>query len=409
MVRELACDAIDRIFSGKEYSNIVINQIIRDNDLNEKDRALFTQIVLGVVKNKLLLDFYLAPFIKGKNLSSWLRHLLLLSIYQKVFLDKIPDYAIHNTAVEAIKKREYSATGLVNAVLRQFTLREDEAPEYIKYSVNEWLYKQIKGQYKDSYIEILESYGKNPKTSARVNKLKITREKLIDRRILPSEVSNVGLILQSGNWANTNAYRNGLVTVQDEASQLVARWLNPKRTDLVLDACAAPGGKTTHIAEIMKNQGTVIANDIHSHKLKLVEQNVDRLGLTNVEYSNHDATKLRKVHSREEFDKILVDAPCTGWGVIGRKPEIKYFASQEKTEEIIKIQKTILENTAPLLKVNGTMVYSTCTINKGENEVQIKRFLKENPNFELERETMILPHTNHTDGFYIAKLKKVSR
>lgn len=407
--RKRALDTLNRVFSKREYSNLVINQTIRNSNMNNKDKGLYTQIVYGVLKNKLLLDFYLRPFTDGKKLKDWMRHLLELSIYQMIFLDRIPKYAILNDAVEIAKNEDFNSSKMINAILRNFEIKQEPTFEHIKYSIDEWLLKQIKGQYKDDYIEILESYQKVPKLSARVNLMKIKRDRLYKDLFEPSTVTNTGVILKKGNIADTREYRNGLITVQDEASQLVARTVNPKKTDIVLDVCAAPGGKTTHMAEIMKNQGTIIANDIHTHKLDLIKQNADRLGLTNIEYSNVDGTKLRKVHSRETFDKILLDAPCSGWGVIGRKPEIKYFQNQKSVDDIMEIQKALLDEVAPLLKVGGVLVYSTCTINRGENDVQVKRFLKDHPNYELERDNFILPHENHTDGFYIAKMKKVKR
>ncbi|QVK19933.1 16S rRNA (cytosine(967)-C(5))-methyltransferase RsmB [Mycoplasmatota bacterium] len=410
-VRSLAHQTLNRIFTSKEYSNITINNVLSNNELNDKDKRLYTQIVYGVLKNKILLDHYLKPYLKGKSLKDWMRHLLEMSIYQMIFLDRIPKYAILNDAVEVAKKIDFNSSKLINAVLRNFDTENLNEPlkEEIRYSIDEWLFKQIKGQYKEEYMDILDSFNKNPKASARVNSLKTQRYKLLNDRIHESKVTNTGIIFDSGNISHTNAYKKGLVTIQDEASQLVARMLNPKKTDRVLDVCAAPGGKTTHIAEIMKNQGQILANDIHAHKIELIKQNATRLELTNIEYSNHDGTKLRKIYTREYFDKILIDAPCSGWGVIGRKPELKYNQNEKKVEEIRKIQSDLLESNAPLLKVDGFLVYSTCTINKGENEVQIRKFLEENNNFTLEKERMILPHENHTDGFYIAKLKKVTR
>lgn len=407
--RQKALDSINRIFSRKEYSNIVINHTLKNSNMNQKDKALYTQIVYGVLKNKMLLDYYLKPYTQGKKLKDWMRHLLELSIYQMLFLDRIPKYAILNDAVEIAKKTDYNASKMINAILRNFEVQSEPTEEHIKYSMDEWLFKQIKGQYKESYKEIMDSYMKNPKSSARVNALKTQRNKLKKEFFLFSKVTNTGVIYQKGNIADSFEYKRGEITVQDEASQLVARTLNPKKTDRVLDVCAAPGGKTTHIAEIMKNQGEIIANDIHAHKIELIKQNAERLGLTNIEYTNYDGTKLRKVFTRESFDKVLLDAPCSGWGVIGRKPEIKYFQNQESVDAIMDVQKALLEEVAPLVKVDGVLVYSTCTINRGENDVQVKRFLKEHPNFELERDNFILPHENHTDGFYIAKMKKVKR
>jgi 16S rRNA (cytosine967-C5)-methyltransferase len=173
--------------------------------------------------------------------------------------------------------------------------------------------------------------------------------------------------------------------------------------------CAAPGGKATHLAEILNNTGEVVANDLHAHKCALIEESVKRLNLSNVTVSNHDALRLSKIHVRESFDHVLLDAPCTGWGVIGRKPEIKYFTNEQKQDDLIALQAELLKVATFLLKVGGRLVYSTCTLNKGENEVQIKRYLQANPNMECLEERTILPHTNDTDGFYIATLRKRQR
>ena len=407
--RQNALDSLNRIFTRREYSNIVISNTIRHSRMSDLDRGLYTQIVYGVLKNKLLLDFYLRPYTDGKVLKDWMRHLLELSIYQMIFLDRVPPYAILNDAVEIAKKVDFSASKLINAVLRNFVVQKEPTEDYIKYSTSEWLFKQIKGQYKDDYIEIMESYMRNPKLSARVNLSKTSRDRITSSTVIESTVTNTGVIYAKGNIADTKEYKDGLVSVQDEASQLVARTMNPKKHDVILDVCAAPGGKTTHMAEIMKNEGRIVANDIHAHKIDLIKQNAERLGLTNIEYSNIDGTKLKRVYSREEFDKVLVDAPCSGWGVMGRKPEIKYFQSQGSVDAITAIQAELLEAVATLVKIDGTLVYSTCTINKGENEVQVKKFLQAHPNYELEKENFILPYENHTDGFYIAKMKKVRR
>jgi len=408
-VRKLMFNTLQSILIKKEYSNIAINKAIQNGNLSDKDRRLYTQVVYGVLQNKLLLDFYTKEYLKGKVVKEWVRTLLAMSVYQMIFLDKIPMYAIINEAVEIAKEIDRGSSGMINAILRNFTVKEEPTDESILYSVDKWLYKQLKGQYPDDYIDILKSFNNIPKASARVNPLRSNVSKLLSDNIKKSTVTKTGVIFSEGNIANTYQYKKGFVTVQDEASQLVARMLNPKPIDKVLDVCAAPGGKTTHIAEIMKNRGEVIANDIHTHKLKLIEDNYERLGLTNITLANHDGTKLKKVYMRESFDKILLDAPCSGWGVITRKPELRYFQSEEKVEEITKLQIELLDSVAPLLSIDGILIYSTCTLNRGENEVQIKNFLERHKNYSLEKERFILPYENNTDGFYIAKLKKVSR
>lgn len=407
--RKNALESLNKIFTRKEYSNIVISKTINEKRMSDLDRGLYTQLVYGVLKNKFLLDFYLRPYTDGKKIKDWMRHLLELSIYQMIFLDRIPTYAILNDAVEIAKAIDFNASKLINAVLRNFEVQKEPTEEHIKYSINEWLYKQIKGQYGEDYKLILDSFMLDPKLSARVNSYKTSRDKIVSETVVPSKVTKTGVIYTKGNIANTGDYIRGFVSVQDEASQLVARTMNPKKTDVILDVCAAPGGKTTHMAEIMKNEGRIIANDIHSYKLDLIKQNADRLGLTNIEYTDNDGTKLKRIHSRESFDKILLDAPCSGWGVIGRKPEIKFFQSQQAVDDLTAIQAELLNEVSTLVKVEGILVYSTCTINKGENEVQIKKFLQANDNYELVKENFILPYENHTDGFYIAKMKKVRR
>jgi 16S rRNA (cytosine967-C5)-methyltransferase len=187
--------------------------------------------------------------------------------------------------------------------------------------------------------------------------------------------------LTQGNLAVHPWYKSGKLTIQDEASQRVALAVNPQPGDRVLDMCAAPGGKATHLGELMNNTGEVIANDIYPHKADLVKQNVKRLGLTNVTITTEDARTLADIYPAESFDRVLLDAPCSGWGVISRKPEIKYFTSSEKQDALIQIQISLLDVASTLVKTGGILVYSTCTLNKGENEVQVKKFLTRYPEF----------------------------
>lgn len=416
VARLYALDTITAIFNKKKYSNIEINHTLANKEMDQRSKGLYTQLVYGVLKNKILLDHYLKPYLKGKNLKEWVRHLLEMSIYQLVFLDRIPDYAITSDAVEICKRKDSLGTArLVNGVLRSFDTKHlnplRPQDEYIKYSCNEWLLKQIKGQYKDDYEKIFEAFNNRNKNTARVNILKTTRDKIVSKNpnCMKSDFCKSAVIFKRGSIANSREYKNGLVSIQDEASQMVALYLNPLPSDRVLDVCAAPGGKTCHLAEIMHGNGLVIANDVHAHKMKLIEDNVNRLGLKNVKITNYDGKKLNKIYMPNDFDKILLDAPCSGWGAIKRKPEIKYFSSEEDIEEILQLQADLLAAITRILVVNGELVYSTCTLNKAENEVQIRKFLEKNPNFKLVSQKTILPYEHDTDGFYMAKLKKVAR
>jgi 16S rRNA (cytosine967-C5)-methyltransferase len=226
-----------------------------------------------------------------------------------------------------------------------------------------------------------------------------------------------------GNLALTEAFSKGLLTIQDESSMLVARALNPQEGERVLDACAAPGGKSTHIAERMKGTGTVHSLDLHEHKVKLIKQQADRLQLENIFPEALDTRLAANRFEKESFDRILVDAPCSGFGVIRRKPDIKYTKNQEDVLKLADLQQNILQAVAPLLKRDGVLVYSTCTIDKEENSDVVQTFLENNPEFVRDQaavkylpeklqpifqngEVQLLPHYFGTDGFYIACLRK---
>jgi 16S rRNA (cytosine967-C5)-methyltransferase len=321
-------------------------------------------------------------------------------------MDKIPDYAVLNESVELAKSLRPPQDKFVNAVLRNVKEPVEPMTEQEQYSVSEWLYKQLKGQYPNEYRQILASYLEEPKRSGRFNIMKTTMAQALQAGFEASPLSPVGILLPHGNLAAHSWYASGKVSIQDEASQMVALAMNPQPGERILDMCAAPGGKATHIAELMDNTGEVIANDIYPHKAELIQQNVKRLGLTNVTITTEDAALLGDRYEANSFDRVLLDAPCTGWGVISRKPEIKYFTSSEKQDALIQIQISLLDVASTLVKTGGILVYSTCTLNKGENEVQVKKFMARHPEFSLQTESLLLPHTYHTDGFYIATLRK---
>lgn len=406
MVRQLAWEILQKVFRQEVYSNIALSQTLRNSVLSEPDQRLLTQLVYGVIHTQKQLDYYLKPMIQGKKVSNAVRYLLLLSLYQLKFMDKIPDYAVLNESVELAKTLRPPQDKFVNAILRNIKEPDTAMSEVEEYSVSEWLYKQLKGQYPLEYQQILASYLQEPKRSGRLNIMKATMEDATKAGFESSRVSPVGIILTQGNLAVHPWYKSGKLTIQDEASQRVALAVDPQPGDRVLDMCAAPGGKATHLGELMNNTGEVIANDIYPHKADLVKQNVKRLGLTNVTITTEDARTLADVYPAESFDRVLLDAPCSGWGVISRKPEIKYFTSSEKQDALIQIQISLLDVASTLVKTGGILVYSTCTLNKGENEVQVKKFLTRYPEFTLLDESLLLPHTYQTDGFYIATLRK---
>ncbi|EKN63831.1 16S rRNA (cytosine(967)-C(5))-methyltransferase RsmB [Schinkia azotoformans] len=440
-VREVALDTLLHIEKNQAYSNLLLNQMIKKEKLSSKDVGLLTEIVYGTVQRKLALDYYLQPFLKKqKKLELWVMILLRLSLYQMVYLDRIPERAVIHEAVEIAKKRGHRGiSGMVNGVLRSIqreglpdfnVIKDDLERLSIEMSLPLWLLQKWAEQYGlDVTKEICKSTLEPPMVSARVNCNKAAVPEvlsLLEEENVVAEKGNLSIdaiLISNGNLATTKMFQEGYVTIQDESSMLVARALGPQKGDKVLDSCAAPGGKTTHIAELLGNDGKVISVDLHPHKVKLIEEQVKRLKLTNVETLVSDSRHLQEHFNSEEFDRILVDAPCSGFGVIRRKPDIKYSKKLDDIGQLAAIQLSILNSVAPLLKNGGTLVYSTCTIDQEENAAVAERFLAENKEFIVDEtlidrmpeqlkpyvqngQVQILPHYFGTDGFFIASFRK---
>lgn len=438
-VRNLALDVLIDIEKKQAYSNLSLHHVIETNELSAQDVALLTELVYGTVQRRDTLDYYLQPFVKGK-IEPWVRLLLRLSLYQMVYLDRIPDRAVLFEAVEIAKRRGHRGiASLVNGVLRSIQrqglrsfdeIQDDLERLAIATSHPLWLVRRWVEQFGlDATKRMCEANVLPPEQTARVNTTKATVSDVIAElkkegiEAVPSTVVDVGVKMVKGNAAKTKAFQNGLLTIQDESSMLVAYALSPNETDVVLDCCAAPGGKTTHIAERMNNRGRIVALDIHDHKVKLIEQQAKRLGLSNIEAKQLDSRQAHTQFAAETFDRILVDAPCSGLGVIRRKPEIKYAKNEKDIAQLAEIQLNILRAVAPLLKRGGTLVYSTCTVDREENERVIAKFLDEHPQYERDQTLalrlpssvapyvhdgmlQLLPHHVFSDGFFIATLKK---
>ena len=418
-VRKLALEAVEKIIDEAAFSNIVINEFLNKFELKEQDKGLFTNIVYGTIQNLITIDYYLQPFIEGKKVKKKIKYLLYISIYQLVYL-KQTEYAVVNEAVSIASMKDRFLGKFVNGVLRSFIrtpLREIDCEDKvlylsIKYSHPASLIAFLLKDYSMEEVEkilIENSYVKND--AIRVNTLKTTKDEVIEyfkNNNIPYSVSSEtenGIVIYE-NITNLDIFKKGFVTIQDISSQMVSEVLNPSLDSAVLDVCSAPGGKTSHLASIMKNTGKIFACDIYEHKLKLMKNNFARLGVTNVRTELVDARNIKNHVKEESFDYILADVPCSGLGVISHKVDLKYKVEINNINDIVKLQKEILDNTKYLVKKGGFYVYSTCTINKDENERQIERFLKENCDFEKVFEKKILPFENHTDGFYICKLKR---
>jgi 16S rRNA (cytosine967-C5)-methyltransferase len=441
-VREIALDLLTTIEKNQSYSNLLLNTTIEKNELSAKDVGLLTELTYGTLQRKMALDFYLKPFIKdNKKLADWIHHLLRLTLYQMVYLDRIPDRAAIYEAVDIAKKRGHKGiASLVNGVLRSIqreglpSLNEISDPNTrlaMETSHPEWLVTRWVNQFGyEKTKEMCEINLTAPMQTARVNLTKISRDEcvaLLEEEgflIEKSPIIPEAIRCLKGNLASTIPFNYGLFTIQDESSMLATYALGVKPNEFVLDACAAPGGKSTHIAEKMNNTGEVISVDLHQHKVRLINDNARRLGLENIKTSVSDSRHLQDKFKNVQFDRILLDAPCSGLGVMRRKPDMKYTKTEKDLERLSEIQQDLLKSVTPLLKKGGTLVYSTCTVDKEENENTVKRFLEFNLDFVPDpsfKERMpeavqpfitgydlqVFPQDFGSDGFYIAVLKKI--
>ena len=449
--REIALKILYKIDVGNAYSNIVLDEMIKQNknSLNEKDISLISEIVYGVTTWRLTLDTIIKKYskIRLKKISSWILNILRMSIYQIIFLDKIPKSAAVNEGVNLSKRYGHkSSSGFVNAILRKVNKQDYEELLNIEnveeriskmYSIPEWIIEELKqeGMEINKIEEICKNSNIRPKVSIRVNTLKITKEKL--KKALQEKQINVQdgiledfLILDRvKNIENLREFKEGLFTVQDEAAGLTALILNPNKKEKILDACSSPGGKTTYIAQIVDNDAEIEAWDLHESRIKLVEQNANRLGIDIIKTEVNDATKYNEEYF-EKFDKILLDVPCLGLGVLKRKPDIKWQKKKEDVEVISKVQYEILNTCSKYLKNGGELVYSTCSILSCENKDIIFKFLRKNAEFEIEKieisqdknkaknffEKYIVDNkflqvyqNEKTDGFFICKLSKIEK
>ena len=449
--RELALKILYKIDKEKAYSNIVLNEMINQNkkELTNKDIGLISEIVYGTTTWRLTLDEIIKKYsnIKLKKISNWILNILRMGIYQIVFLDKIPKSAAVNESVNLAKRYGHkSSSNFVNAILRKVSKKDYEDFYQIKDDIQRisitnsmpiWIIEELAKQLGDmkKVEEIAINSNVKPHLSIRINNLKIkddSKKDFIKRleekdiKIKQGLLKDFLIVENAKNIENMEEFRQGLFTIQDETAGLIPIILNPNKTDVILDACSSPGGKTTYLAELMENQGKIEAWDIHEHRTKLVENAAKRLGITNIETKVNDAT-IYNEKNKEKFDKILLDVPCLGIGVLRRKPDIKWQKSKEDINEITKIQKKILENCSQYLKKGGELVYSTCSILKEENENVIKEFIQKHKNFCIvnikikendkiqnkeffeiykNNNNYLQVHQNHeTDGFFICKLK----
>lgn len=441
IARETALKILYDINENDAYTNLSVNKYLESGNLKEIDRAFVTDLVYGTVKWLLQIDFIIGKFssVKIKKLSPWIINILRLGIYQLLHTDKIPVSAACNTCVDLAKRYGHQASSrFVNAVLRNVAKNIDNLPYpdkanvaeslSIKYSHPKWMVEKWISLFGIDFTEaLLQSNNEVPDFTIRVNTIKTKRNDLVET--LHKEgiktrkwkyVKEAVILENPSSITRLKAFRNGLFQVQDESSMLASIVLDPKEDELVIDVCSAPGGKTTHMAQLMNNKGTIIARDVHPHKLKLIENTAARLGIDIIKTEIFDACQLDE-NLLGKADRVLVDAPCSGLGIIRKKPDIKYSKNLNEIDEIVSLQRKILSNAAKYVKVGGCLVYSTCTISPEENFENVSAFLSENNQFRLigfgellpenlkvnssnEGCIQLYPNINQTDGFFISKM-----
>lgn len=437
--RVLAVQTLAKIKNGA-YSNLQLNQVIKQHQLGEADKRLLTTLVYGVIQHRLTFEYWLAPFVGDKKLNPWVRELLYTALFQMQYLNKIPQHAIFNESIEVAKILGHVGTAkFVTAILHNISrqglpdtaaIADPIARLSVEASLPVWLINELVVQNGEAATRALvATINDAPMQSVRVNTVLATDEEVVaslaaeNMTATPSQVADHAYIVSGGHVASSTAYQKGWLTLQDESAMLPVESMHlTPAVKNVLDAAAAPGGKTTQIAALVADDVQILALDVHPHKIKLIEQNAMRL-----QVADRIATQVldaRQVPTEvaTKFDRILVDAPCSGFGLLRRKPEIRYDKTLEDVQNLERLQGEILDSVSQNVAENGMIVYSTCTILRQENDDVIAQFLAKHPEFELvktqtarnlkaDRQEAVLhiyPNDYHTDGFFVATLKKKS-
>jgi 16S rRNA (cytosine967-C5)-methyltransferase len=444
-IRRLASEILLKVDTRKAYADIVLDHALNRAALDNRDRSLLTEVVYGTLRWRGSIDAKLSRHISRglAGTDPFIRNLLRLTLYQIIFLDKIPDYAAVNEAVELAKLRGGKAAGFVNGVLRNF-LREKAKAEGAtpksstigalaeEVSHPEWLVQRWLADFgADEATALMRANNQRAPLVLRVNSLKCNRDKLLERFLeigVTAELTKLspqGISLTSGCAIDElPGFADGLFQVQGESSQLVTYLLAPQPGERILDACAAPGGKSTHIAEMIRDDGEVIALDTSVRGIERINENSARLQLKSIYSARGNASSKLTDSLGAPYDRILIDAPCSGLGTLRSHPEIKWQRGESDIKRLCQLQAKILRNMAGYLKSSGVLVYSTCTLTHDENDRVVEGFLNEHSEFELEdaarylpdetrqmtrgKYFQALPHLHNTDGFFAARIRKAS-
>lgn len=435
--RKAIMEILSEIEDKKAYSNIAINYYINKNKTAET--AFVREVVYGVLKNRIYIDYILSYFISSplEKMKTDILSLLRMGIYQLAFMNSVPEYAAVNETVDLVKKFAKGRHAFINAVLRNYIRKKNEVrlPDKetalaehlsLKYSYGRWIVDMWLDAFGAEFAEALLAAGnETPELTIRINALKTSAEEVFkgleERKFEVSRGKYVkeALNVKGSGLLSDPMFIEGKFAVQDESSMIAVNALDPRPGEFIMDICAAPGGKAVYAAEKMKNRGRIIASDIYPHKAELIDKAAKKHGAEIIEARVFDALVLDESLTGKA-DKVLADVPCSGLGVIRKKPEIKYEKQEKDIEALSEMQYRILCNAAKYVKSGGSVVYSTCTISKKENEEVIKRFLAENIDFTIDGNVLpeisgidfrtgmiqLFPNIHHIDGFFICRLIK---
>ncbi len=422
--REIALKALYNIETKETFTNAALKDALTA-DLSANDRGLVTEIIYGVIQNKTAIDYIISRYskIKIKKMTPWVLNILRMGVFQIYYMDKIPHSAACNESVKLANKYSHRAgSGFVNGVLRSFA-REAENFEFpvsgdavkdlsVRFSYPEWMTEKLVSEYGKERCEALfEENSKAHGVFLRANTLKTNAEQLkdyLENQGIQCENTDVPQCLRVNGRISvdkSDAYNKGLFSLQNISSQMAVEVLGPQTDEFIIDMCAAPGGKSCAIAEKMKNSGRVVSFDIFEHKVELIKRTAERLGINVIDAKLQDASVVCE-DLLGIADRVLADVPCSGLGVIHKKPDVKWNRKPEDIDELCEIQRNILRTAAQYVKVGGVLVYSTCTILPEENRCQIEKFLEENKDFKKISEQQILTSEKGESGFYICKMIK---
>lgn len=415
--RELALDMLLAIDRDGQYSHLVLRDVLdKYQYLSKQERAFLTRLTEGTIERMLTLDYVIDQFSKTKvkKMKPLIRELMRLSVYQIMYMDGVPDAAVCNEAVKLARKRGFSGlSGFVNGVLRSVARGWKNVTfqnESVRYSVPEWIIDGWNADYgRDVTEKMLEAFMQPAKITVRTNTQKCTPEELKDRlsqegvTVEAIEGISYAFALSGFDYlAGLGSFQDGWFYVQDISSMTVAHAADPKKGDYIIDVCAAPGGKSSHLAELLDGSGMVEARDLTEYKVGLIEENILRHDLHNMNAVQQDATLFDEA-SVEKADILICDLPCSGLGVIGRKSDIRYKMTAEKAHDLAVLQQEMLDTVWKYVKRGGKLIYSTCTIHKEENEDNVAAFLQKHPQFTLVEQRQIFPMEG-SDGFFVAKM-----